>query len=129
MAKKTFPTLQVASTITGVGLAEGMTYSDIQEVASHLLGAPIWTHELVHEPTKDAYVEEGYRQFPDMPSIAEAEADYRAAAAKAIAAYGDTVEVEEGTHGRRESPVDTLSRMVPAEKIVVLQVGTPDAST
>lgn len=121
MATRTFPTLHVASTITGIGLTEGMNYSDMQEIAAHLFGAPIWTHELVHEPTKDAYVEEGYRQFPDMPSQAEAEADFKAAAAKAIAAYGDTVDVAEGTHGRRESPVDTLSRMVPPEKIVVIE--------
>jgi hypothetical protein len=121
MGSKTFPTLRVASTITGIGLTDGMTYSDMQEIASHLFGAPIWTHELIHEPTRDAYVEEGYRQFPDMPSQAEAEADFKAAAAKALAAYGETVEVEEGTHGRRESPVDTLSRMVPPEKIVVVK--------
>lgn len=121
MATKTFPTLRVASTITGIALTHDMTYSDMQEIASHLFGAPIWTHELIHEPTKDAYVEEGYRQFPDMPSQAEAEADFKAAAAKAVAAYGDTVEVAEGTHGRRESPVDTLSRMVPPEKIVVIE--------
>lgn len=122
MTAKTFPTLHVASTITGIAMDEGMTFSRMQEIASHLFGAPIWTHELVHEPTKDAYVEEGYRQFPDMPTAAEAEADYRTAAAKAVAAYGDTIEVEEGSHGRRESPVDTLSRMVPPEKIVVVEV-------
>jgi hypothetical protein len=118
---KTFPTLHVASTITGIGLTTGMTYSHMQEIASHLFGAPLWTHELVHEPTKDAYVEEGYRQFPDMPTSAEAAANYKTAAAKAIAAYGDTVSVAQGTHGRREHPVDTLSRMVPPEKIVVVK--------
>jgi len=121
MATKTFPTLRVASTITGIALTHDMTYSDMQEIASHLFGASIWTHELVHEPTKDAYVEEGYRQFPNMPSQAEAEADFKAAAAKATAAYGDAVVVVEGTHGRRENPVDTLSRMVPPEKIVVIK--------
>lgn len=121
MSKRTFPTLHVASALTGVGLTTGMSYSNIQEIASHLFGAPIWTHELVHEPTKDAYVEEGYRQFPDMPTREEAMADYEAAAAKAVAAYGETVEVAEGSHGRRESPVDTLSRLVPAEKIAVVK--------
>ncbi|MCO5144566.1 MAG: hypothetical protein M9895_00155 [Aquamicrobium sp.] len=121
MGMKTFPTLRVASTITGIALTHDMTYSDMQEIASHLFGAPIWTHELVHEPTKDAYVEEGYRQFPDMPTAEEASANYETAAIKALAAYGDTVEVAEGTHGRRESPVDTLSRMVPPEKIVVIE--------
>lgn len=121
MSKRTFPTLHVASAITGIGLTTGMSYSNIQEIASHLFGAPIWTHELVHEPTKDAYVEEGYRQFPDMPTREEAMADYEAAAAKAVAAYGATVEVAEGSHGRRESPVDTLSQMVPTERIVVVK--------
>lgn len=121
LAAKSFPTLYVASTITGIGLCNGMKFSDMQEIASHLFGASIWTHELIHEPTKDAYVSEGYRQFPDMPTPQEAQTDYQAAARKAISAYGDSVEVQEGSRGRRESPVDTLGHMVPPEKIIVVK--------
>lgn len=126
MSTKTFPTLHVASCLTGYGLCQNMSYSTVQEIASHLFGAPIWTHELVHAPTNDAYTQEGYRQFPDMPTAAEAEADWQAAAAKAVAAYGETVVVAEGQHDRRENPIDTLAAMVPAEKIVAVSVGDPE---
>lgn len=122
MTAKTFPTLHVATCITGIGLCEGITYSNMQEIASHLFGASIWTHELAHGPTNDAFTQEGYRQFPDMPTPAEANADYAAAAAKAVAAYGETILVEEGTHGRRENPLNTLSAMVDPDKIVVVEV-------
>lgn len=122
MTDKTFPTLHVASCITGIGLCEGMNYSRMQEIASHLFGTPIWTHELAHRPTVDACREEGYRQFPAMPTQAEAEANWQAAADKAVAAYGETVTVAEGTHGRREHPVDTLAAMVPAERIAIVHL-------
>lgn len=121
MGAKTFPTLHVASCVTGTALCEGFNYSRMQEIASHLFGGPVWTHELVHAPTRDAYVEEGYRQFPDLPTRAEAEADYEAAARKAVAAYGETLTVEEGKHGRRESPVDTLGNMVGHDKVIVVR--------
>lgn len=121
MAEKQFPTLHVASCITGIGLCEGLNYSRMKEIASHLFGDQLWTHELPHGPTNDAYTEEGYRQFPDMPTRAEAEADFEAAARKAVATYGETVTVEEGKHGRREHPFDTLKAMVPEDKIVVVQ--------
>ncbi|QAZ45906.1 hypothetical protein [Mesorhizobium sp. Pch-S] len=122
MTAKTFPTLHVASCITGIGLCDGINYSAMQEIASHLFGAPIWTHELAHGPTNDAFSQEGYRQFPNMPTPVEANADFVAAAAKAVAAYGDTISVEEGTQGRREGPLNTLSAMVDPSKIVVVEV-------
>jgi len=99
-----------------------MTYSRMQEIASHLFGGPIWTHELAHEPTVDAYREEGYRQFPAMPTPAEAKADYLSAAAKAVGAYGETISVAEGSHGRREHPVETLAAIVPCDRIVPIVV-------
>ena len=52
MTHKEFPTLVVASTVTGVALCqlEGGILP-IMECASHLLGNPVYNHELVHEPT------------------------------------------------------------------------------
>lgn len=112
MSAKTFPTLHVASAVTGIAMCEGMNYSSMQEIASHLFGASIWTHELAHEPTKDAYAAEGYRQFPNLPTEAEARADWHAAARKALDAYGETLTVEAGNHGRREAPTETLTAML-----------------
>lgn len=124
MTAKQFPTLVVASAITGVGLCHIPNgYSKMMEVASHLLGTPVWLHELAHGPTQDAYSEEGYRQFPDMPTKAEAKADWQAAAAKALAAYGETVTVRQGTAVRLESPVQTLKAMVSPDKIITVITG------
>ena len=113
---RTFPTLHVASAITGIGMCLGLKYSNIHEIASHLFGAPVWTHELGHSRTIEAYAAEGYRQFPDMPTKEEAKADWRKAAQKAIAAYGETVTVARGTSIRREDPISTLASMMQPEK-------------
>lgn len=119
MDAKEYPTLEVASALTGIGLCDIKGgYSKMMEIYSHLLGESIWTHELAHEPTVDAVREEGYRQFPDMPTPAEASADFEAAAAKATAAYGPTVFVHKGAHGRRENPMSTLTAMRPDAEIV-----------
>lgn len=120
---KTFDTYMVASALTGIALGP-CCYADIAEIASMLFGAPIWTHELVHKPTKAVYCDEGFRQFPDMPTKAEAEADWKAARDKAEAAYGHFVEVKRGKHGRRESPVTTLSNMVGEDKVIVVKAGS-----
>jgi hypothetical protein len=116
---KQFPTLIVASTITGIGLTN-MKFSDMHECAEWLCGHPVWTHELVHGPTKDEYITEGYEQFPAMPTPADAEDDYVAAAAKAISAYGETVEVRQGNSKRHEGPMQTLRSMVPDADVIAV---------
>jgi hypothetical protein len=57
-----------------------------------------------------------------LPTHDEAAADFHAAADKAIAAYGPTVALTEGTGTRDESPVDSLARMTgrPEDIIVVV---------
>jgi hypothetical protein len=119
---KKFPTLIVASTMTGIALTK-TTFSEMMECASWLCGYPIWTHELAHGPTIDQYKTEGYEQFPAMPTKAEAEADYVAAAAKAISAYGEAVEVRQGSSKRHEGPVDTLRAMAPHVDVIPVKIG------
>jgi hypothetical protein len=115
---KTFKTLVVASTLTMTGLGEGMSYSDIQECMEWLCGHPVWTHEMIHGPTQEEMRTEGYDQFPDMPTPAEAKDDYQAAAAKAIANYGETVSVMQGQEKRHEHPRDTLKTVAPNARIL-----------
>lgn len=119
---KQFPTLVVASTITGIGLTN-MKFSDMHECAEWLCGYPVWTHELVHGPTQDQYVTEGYEQFPNMPTPAEAENDYVAAAAKAVAEYGETVVVRQGDSQRHEGPIETLSTVAPHAEVITVKIG------
>lgn len=118
-AEKTFDTYLVASAVTGIAMGP-MTFGDIQEVWEMLLGAPVWTHELAHEPTHDAVSEECYRQFPDMPTRAEAEEDFEAARTKAEAAYGHFVTVRRGDHGRRETPLETIGAVAPHAEVVTI---------
>lgn len=121
MTAKSYPTLHVASCLTGVVLCHGLNISVMQEIASHLYGQEIWTHELVYHSIQHAYVDEGYRQFPGMPTRGEAEADHEVAAAKALAAYGDSVTVEPGTSVRTEGPIGTLSSFVDRSEIIVVK--------
>lgn len=120
---KEFSTLVVASTITGISLCDGLTVSQFHECAEWLCGHPVWTHELVHAPTKDRYVTEALEQFPDMPTAIEAHENLSAAAAKAIAAYGIKVSVKRGQHERRENPADTLHSVAPNAKVVIINAG------
>lgn len=122
---KEFPTLVVASTVTGIGLCEGLNYSKMQECAEWLCGHPVWTHELAYQPIIDRYKSEGYRQFPQFPSVEEAETDYAAAAQKAIAAYGEVVSVEKGEGKRDGSPMQTILAMKPDAEVVTLVVDGP----
>lgn len=121
MPTKTFPTLHVASVLTGITMADGVTITQMQEIASHLFGAYIFPHELGHEPTMEAVQEEGYRQFPDMPTREQGLVDWGVATAKAVVLHGWTVEVEQGTHGRREHPADTFVAVSPDMDLIVVQ--------
>ena len=114
---KEFPTLIVASALTGVALTQ-MKFSDMHPVIEWLFGGPVWTHEFVHGPTNDIYTSRGYEQFPDMPTTAEAKKDYKAAAAKAIAAYGPSILVAKGDDGRVASPITTMLDIKPDAKII-----------
>lgn len=109
---KRFPTLHVASAITGVGLCDGMKYSTIHEIAEFLAGHPVWTHELGHLEMMQRISDHAREQFPAMPTEEEAQADFRAAAVKALAAYGETVTVRRGSLERGADPISTLVEMV-----------------
>lgn len=116
---KEFPTLIVASAVTGIGLCRG-TFSDMMEITSWLCGFDIFTHELAHAPTYDIACDEAYRQYPLLPAPADAETDWKAAADKAINTYGSTLSVRRGSAKRRESPIDTLTAMKPDASILVI---------
>jgi secreted trypsin-like serine protease len=109
--EKTYDTFVVATALTGIGLGP-CSYSDIMDVYSMLLGYHVWTHELAHSPTIHEVRDEGYRQFPNMPTGAVASADWEKARDIAVAEYGHFVTVKRGNSVRRESPVATLGNML-----------------
>lgn len=120
MTSKTFRTLAVASAATGIGLDNGITFSDMQEIVSHVLGYDIWTHELGDRETMARVQSELYAQFHHLPSKTEARDCYEGAAARALTVYGDTMSVLPGNGKRHESPIDSLARMTDAPIIAVV---------
>ncbi len=108
---KTFPTLQVASCACGIILQDGLSYGDMAEIAEHALGHPVWTHELGDEKTMNRVRDAIHGAFPQLPTREEAQADHFAAADRATAAYGETINLERGTNERTEGPIASLARM------------------
>jgi hypothetical protein len=120
MAKiETFDTLLVASACCGIALTDSISVSLLSKIGSHVLGFPVWTHEL--GPTGYAGRIEAAirRQFMDMPSEAEARSDWRSAAARSVARYGETVEVEAGSETRREDPIESLARITGRPEAII----------
>lgn len=111
---KEFPTCAVASVLTDICLVEkGFNSAFAAEIRQWIYGDQIWTHEIFGEEVPAKVKEAGYGQFPDMPTRAEALADYKAATAKALAAYGPTVTVARGSNRRDKHPMDTLREIMP----------------
>lgn len=112
MSKKTFSTLAVASAATGIGMGSGLTFALMSEISAHVLGYPVWTHELGDKQTAGKVHDALRLQFPELPTREEAEADWLAAAIKATSVYGPTVSVIEGDGKREEGPIASLTRML-----------------
>jgi hypothetical protein len=108
---KNFPTLQVATLLTGVGLCSQYKFSDMLEPAEQILGYPVFLHELGHAETMDRIREIGAQLFPNMPTREDAQLAWRAAAVKAIDAYGQSVTVPRGTDKRQRGPATTALEM------------------
>jgi hypothetical protein len=122
MSTKTFDTLLIASACCGVSLTEHLTVSELSKIGGHILGFPVWTHELGKSGYAGRIEAAIRRQFMDMPSADEARRDWRSAAARSVARYGETVEVEAGNETRHEGPVESLARITGRpEDIIVIE--------
>lgn len=126
MATKPFPTLLVASAATGTVMRSGITVRDLAELCSWVLGYPVFTHELGDKVTTGRVYRSLATQFPKLPTREAAKADWVRAASDAVAAYGETMNVAEGSDERTEHPADSLTRMTgrPEDVIVVETRGT-----
>lgn len=103
---RTYPSLEIASFLTGIALCQ-TNFSKLMEIAEFLSGEPIWTHELACEDIIRPIQDEGYRQFPLMPSREDAAKDYKAAIYKVVEAYGTAIEVTQGYVERKADPLTT----------------------
>lgn len=94
-------------------------FSDIHEAMNHVLGHPIWTHELSY--FADQAKEQIIAQFPDMPT--EPPDDWRVCALDLIARYGETVPVRRGNLERQSGPLETLREIKPDAEVIIVSTG------
>lgn len=96
MAETPLPTKNIdpaalASLTTDVLMS---TFDEVHEAAEHLLGRPVFTHELARPEIAAQLCAAVVARFPDMPT--EEPADWRATAVDLRARYGAAVAVEGG---------------------------------
>lgn len=128
--KKSFPIDVVLSLTTGFLLKEG-GFGDMHELAEHVLGHAVWTHEFVDKELWDRMKQALFAQHP---SLRKAENFDTAAAKKdlvpyltgyverAVAKFGATLEVERGQGERTESPLASARRVFGDKPIAVITV-------
>ena len=121
---KDFKTVLVASAATGIGVmreGDSFSYSDLQEFYSHVLGFPIWTHEMGTGPLMDIAKMQIRELFPEIPARDYCADNPCRAAQIMIDIYGETVAVEKGVGERPADPIATLKQMVGDKPIAVIK--------
>lgn len=123
IAPRTFSTLAVASAATGIALSDKLNYAVMAEISSFVLGFALYTHELADKTIAARVHRAIFDQLPDLPNLDEARLDWKAAAQKALAAYGDTVKLQPGSGVREEHPAESLARLTGRpDDIIVVEV-------
>lgn len=128
--KKDYPIEIVLSLTTGYLLKEG-GFSDMHELAEHVLGHPVWTHEFADKGLFERMREALFAQYPDLRDVEEfdsvaAKIDVAAYLSgyvtRAVVQYGATLEVERGVCERTESPLASARRVFGDKPIAVVTV-------
>ena len=117
---KEFDTLIVGSASCGIGLKQGMSYSDMGAVAEWVLGHSVWTHELADNALWHRMTEAIRAHLPDMPGHFEdgEKPDWKAIGAALIKRYGETVSLPRGQQERTEGPMESLQRLAPGKPVI-----------
>ncbi len=126
--KKTYPTEIVLSLTTGYLLKQG-GLGEIQDLAEHVAGHSIFTHELVDKQLVTKLVARVHEQHPQLayvdkfaPEIISDDllrgAYTRAYVTHQIAKYGAELEIEGGTGERAENPVESFQRLIAKARVL-----------
>lgn len=131
MSTQPFDTRLVLSAAIGIGVSDKLMISDLQRLVSHVLGYPVFTHE-VGRSLKDCYPRlcPLFDNLPDRAVLMALPADERmtilaGVVDAALARYGDTVMIGKGVDTREVHPLDTLNEIAPASSPVVIAVQAP----
>lgn len=132
MTKKQFPIEIVLSLTTGILLKQG-GFGEMQELAEHVLGHPVWTHEFAEKALWEKMNEAVFAQHPSLRNAEvferpaeDLDAYLDAYVSRAIARFGATLEIERGSVERTESPFANARRVIGDKPIVAVVVGEKD---
>jgi len=137
--EREFPTAVALAAASGCGIA-GMTFHDVHDCLTHVLGWDVFTHELA-EP--GVWRNAHYRIIAVLPTIENAAYEVKRAAesidrndpatvasfgkvaAAALAKMPPTVWLPKGDGRRTESPLDSAARIAPNTPVITVTVPGP----
>ena len=104
-------------------------FSEVHQLVEHMSGHPVWTREMASRELWDRLADQllaSVPQFRDVVLFVRPER--QEAVSTAVSAYvanqalrfGQYLTIPAGTDERAESPLDSLRRLVPDEKIVAV---------
>lgn len=102
MDNRSFDPRILGSITSGTLLVE--SFGDVHEAIEHIIGHPVWTHEL--PGALDTARAEVMRLYPGMPDTETA--DFRECAEGLLKTYGAAIPMPKGTATRDKNPVATL---------------------
>lgn len=118
MTTKTFSTAAVVSLTSGLLLCK---FSDMHELAEHVMGHPIWTHEFASKPLWELMRSKLLEQHPGLPVDAEGydKGNWQDFLAAACVKFGETLEIAKGEEVRAADPVTTARAMLGPDKPII----------
>lgn len=119
---KSFPMWAILSLTTGCLL--GGSFGDVHELAEHLAGHPIWTHEFADKAMWTKLCDLLFAQHPDLretltPSVKITRDNWEQQRDLLVAKYGTERMITKGSSERTESPIESMQRIAPGKPVVV----------
>lgn len=140
MSIKSFTTEVVLSLYTGVSFGSELSpFDKVHELAEHVMGHPIWTHEFAEKSLWDRMSANLEEEFPKLKELGPLDLPkhdktlilpvIQGYLANAKALLGDTMTFSSGGEERTESPIDSLERIAPNKTIIsVILPGKEDGN-
>lgn len=127
--EKDFALATVLSVTTGRLLCD---FGAMRECVEWIAGHPVWTHEMGHRASTEAWRNEVYAQHPTLAAIDSSDLDHLLDSLdpeSACRAFVDaqarrletsTVRLRRGVEDRTQSPIEVLAEMMPDRPVIVV---------
>ena len=121
---KTFPITAVLGVVTGRAWGP---FSEVHELAEHIMGHAIWTHEFASTALFDEMRRRVVAAHPGMADVTPddcptSELDLDAKVAAQVARFGRSIDVPRGSDNRTKSPMQTAVEKIGAGKVLGIQI-------